>query len=119
MKHYQLLLVAVFIWCICPQVTFGSRVNTTGKWGDNIIRTIFPKAPEVSVEGNVLSVYCADALADLTVVVVDSEGKVVMEESVTVSSGETKDITLDATAGTYKVILKHTYGNLQGEFVLN
>lgn len=119
MKNYVIAILAVLLTGVFPQVALGDSVHVKGKWGDDIIRTIFPKAPEVSVDNNVLSIHCIDALSDLTVTVTDAEGNVVLEECVTVASGETVDFVLNEEAGTYQVTLAHLYGNLQGEFVLN
>lgn len=120
MKHYLLLILVAVFWSTCPELAFGSdrTINIKGKWGDNIIRTISPQAPEVSIDGNVLSVYCADALSDLTITVTDAEGNVIQKECVTISSGETVSFTLDETVGTYQVHLSHQYGYLLGDFVL-
>ena len=101
-----------------PQMVLGDSVHVKGKWGDNIIRTISPQTPKVSIDGNVLSIYCADALSDLTVTVIDAEGNVILQECVTISSGETVSFALDNVAGNYQVRLSHQYGCLQGDFVL-
>lgn len=121
MKHYLLLILVAVFWSTCPELAFGSdrTINIKGKWGDNIIRTISPQAPEVSIDGNVLSVYCADALSDLTITVTDGEGRIVLKECVTLSSGETVDFTLVETPGTYQVCFNHKYGYLVGDFMLH
>lgn len=119
MKNYVIAILAVLLLGVFPQVALGDTVHVMGKWGDNIIRSIFPQAPEVSVDGNVLSIHCIDALSDLTVAVTDAEGNVIMEQCVTVAAGETIDFVLDGEAGSYRVTLTHACGNLQGEFDLN
>lgn len=118
MKHYVSLFVAMLFISIIPQIALGDSVRVKGKWGDDEIRTIFPKAPEVSVDGSVLSVYCANALSDLTVTVTDTEGNVILKECVTVFSGETVSFTLNETACAYQILLNHEYGYLLGDFVL-
>lgn len=118
MKNYWILIVTILMTGMFPHMVLGDNVHVKGKWGDNIIRTISPQAPEVSIDGNVLSVYCADALSDLTITVTDAEGNVIQEECVTISSGETVSFTLDETVGTYQVHLNHQYGYLLGDFVL-
>lgn len=119
MKNYVIAIFAVLLLGVFPQVALGNTVHVEGIWGDNIIRSIFPQAPEVSVDGNVLSIHCIDALSDLTVAVTDAEGNVIMEQCVTVAAGETIDFVLDGEAGSFRVTLTHACGNLQGEFDLN
>lgn len=118
MKNYWILILTVLMMGMFPQIVLSDSVHVKGKWGDNIIRTIFPKAPEVFVDGFVLSVYCADTLPDLTVEVIDAEGNVILKECVTISAGETVCFTLGEITGTYQVRLNHTYGYLLGDFVL-
>ena len=118
MKHYVFLFFAIFFVSLSSQIALGAKVGITGKWGDDRIRTIFPRVPIISIDGNVLSVYCADALSDLTITVTDVEGNVILKECVTISSGEMVNFTLDEMAGTYQVHLNHEYGYLVGNFVL-
>lgn len=118
MKNYWILIVTILMAGMLPQIALSDSVHVKGRWGDNIIRTIVPQTPEVFTNGNVLSVYCADALSDLTITVTDAEGNVIQEECVTISSGETVSFTLDETVGTYQVHLNHQYGYLLGYFVL-
>ena len=101
-----------------PQIARGYSVHVKGRWGENIIRTIFPKEPEVSVNGSVLSIYCPDAISDLTIEVVSADGNVILKESVTISSGETVHFMLSEITGTYQVRLNHEYGYLVGDFVI-
>lgn len=119
MKNYWILILTIVAMGMFPQIALSDSVHVKGRWGDNIIRTIFPQAPEVSVDKNVLSIHCIDPLSDLAVTVTDVEGNIVLEECVTVASGETVNFVLNEEAGTYQVTLAHLYGNLQGEFVLN
>ena len=118
MKNYWILIVTILMMGMFPQMVLGDSVHVKGKWGDNIIRTIFPKAPEVSIDGNELSVYCADVLSHLSITVTDAEGNVILKECVTIPSGETVRFTLDEAAGTYQIYLDHACGSLQGTFVL-
>lgn len=118
MKNYWILILTILMMGMFPQIVLSDSVHVKGKWGDNIIRTIFPKAPEVFIDGSVLSVYCADTLPDLTVEVIDTEGNVILKECVTISSGETVYFTLDEIAGVYQTHLNHEYGYLKGDFVL-
>ena len=103
MKNYCILILTILV---------------KGRWGENIIRTIFPKEPEVSVNGSVLSIYCPDAISDLTIEVVSADGNVILKESVTISSGETVHFMLSEITGTYQVRLNHEYGYLVGDFVI-
>lgn len=119
MKHYVFLFFAIFFVSLFSQIALGAKVGITGKWGDDIIRTIFPKVPIIFVDGNVLSVYCADVLSGLTITVTDAEGNVILKECVTISSGETVNFTLDETVGAYQIYLNHEYGYLLGDFILS
>lgn len=118
MKNYWILILAILVTGVFPQTAFSDNVHVKGKWGDDRIRTIFPKVPEVSIDGSVLSIYSADSLSDLTITVVDAEGKVILEECITISSGETVHFTLGEITGMYQVRLSHKYGYLQGDFIL-
>lgn len=119
MRNYVITILVVLLTGVFPQIAFGDSVHVKGKWGDDIIRTILPKRPEVSVDKNVLSIHCIDALSDLAVTVTDDKGSVILEECVTVASGESVDFVLNGDVGSYRITLVHLYGNLQGEFVLN
>lgn len=118
MRNYWILILTILVTGMFPQIALSSSVHVKGRWGGNIIRTIIPQEPRVSLDGNVLSVYCADALSNLTITVVDVEGNVILEECITISSGETVRFTLDGTVGAYRVYLNHEYGYLQGYFIL-
>lgn len=118
MKHCLYLLLGLLVLSFCPQNIFAYRVHVKGGWGDNIIRSIFPQAPEVSIDSNVLSIQCIDSLSDLTVTVTDAEGNVILKECVSISSGETVSFMLAKTTGAYQIHLNHEYGYLQGDFLL-
>lgn len=118
MKNYCILISTILMMGIFPQIALGKRIHVEGRWGDNIIRTIFPKTPEVSVNGSVLSIYCPDAISDLTIEVVSADGNVILKESITISSGETVHFTLSEITGTYQVRLNHEYGYLVGDFAM-
>lgn len=118
MKNYLFSVLIILMTGMFPQVALSDSVHVKGRWGDDIIRTIFPKTPEVSIGGNELSVYCADVLSDLTITVIDAEGNIILKECVTIPSGETVRFTLDEAAGMYQICLDHAYGSLQGTFVL-
>ena len=118
MKNCWILFFTIFLVGVFPQAVLGGSVHVEGRWGDDRIRTIFPKVPEVSIDGSVLSIYSADSLSDLTITVVDAEGKVILEECITISSGETVNFTLGEITGMYQVRLIHKYGYLQGDFIL-
>lgn len=118
MKNYCILILTILMMGMLPQIARGYSVHVKGRWGENIIRTIFPKEPEVSVNSSVLSIYCPDAISDLTIEVVSADGNVILKESVTISSGETVHFTLSEITGTYQVRLNHEYGYLVGDFVI-
>lgn len=117
MKHYLLLLCTALFMSIYSQVALGGSDYVKGIWGDDRIRTIIPQAPVVSLEGNVLSVYCVDTLSDLSIKIIDSNGIVVLDKCVAISSDESENITLNEP-GTYEIILVHVYGYLSGDFTI-
>jgi hypothetical protein len=51
------------------------QVDVEGEWGDEQTRSSAPERPAVSVNGNTLSIYLADALENLTVVIADGNGR--------------------------------------------
>ena len=118
MKNYLFFVLVILMTGMFPQVALSDSVHVKGRWGDDRIRTIFPKVPEVSIDESVLSIYSADSLFDLTITVVDAEGKVILEECITISSGETVHFTLSEITGTYQVRLNHEYGYLVGDFAM-
>lgn len=118
MKNYLFFVLVILMTGMFPQVALSDSVHVKGRWGDDRIRTIFPKIPEVSIDGSVLSIYSADSLSDLTITVVNAEGKVIFEECITISSGETVRFTLSEIIGTYQVRLNHEYGYLVGDFTM-
>lgn len=118
MKNYCILILTILTMGMLPQIALGGRIHVEGRWGDNIIRTIFPEEPEVSVDGSVLSVYCPDTISNLMIEVISVEGNVIIKESVTISSGETVRFTLSEITGTYQVRLNHEYGYLVGDFAM-
>lgn len=118
MKRSVFLVWSMLILCVFSLFASRETIRTKGKWGNDRIRTILPKAPEISVDGNILSVYCADPLSDLTITMIDAEGNVILKECVMISSGETVSFTLLETAGVYQIHLNHEYGYLLGDFIL-
>lgn len=118
MKHCLYLLLGLLVLSFCPQNIFAYRVHVKGGWGDNIIRSISPKAPEVYLEGNTLFVYSADALSNLVIKILDVDEVVVIEDHISISSGESISMTLDKRPGVYKVMLIHACGCLSGEITL-
>ena len=93
------------------------QVPVEGGWGDDRIRTLVPTRPVVYINGDVLSIYLADPLADLAVVITDSDGTIVYQGSISSTQpGYTYRITLpDDTEGVYSITLSHQrYGSLTG-----
>lgn len=118
MKNNWILILTILVTGMFPKIALSDSVHVKGRWGGNIIRTIVPQEPRVSLDGNVLSVYCADALSNLTIVVIDAESHIIMEECVVIYSGETIHFVLDEAVGVYNVYLNHEYGYLMGDFLL-
>ena len=79
--------------------------------------TVMP--PELSIEGNVLGIYFADALTDLQVQILDARGNLLYVEMISGACGETYSIPLVGLApGEYRVVLTHKFGWISGMFTV-
>jgi len=95
------------------------RVIVKGTWSNDRIRTLFPACPVVYINDDVLSIYLADPLTDLEVVITDSNGTIVYQGSISSTQpGYTYSITLpEDTEGVYTITMSHRrYGLLTGWF---
>ena len=92
-------------------------VPLKGGWGKGKIRTLIPAPPAVYINENVLSIYLADPLDDLKVVITDSDGNIVYQDTISgTQPGHT--ITLQEIGQEeYTITLTHNlYGYLTGWF---
>ncbi|MDR1200131.1 MAG: DUF3244 domain-containing protein [Tannerellaceae bacterium] len=122
MKHYHYhYLVVLFVFLFSVNVYAETKqVDVEGKWGDELIRTSAPELPVVSIDGNLLSIYLADALENLTIVIADSNGFIVYQDCISSNEGGyTYPIWLSKQPGSYTIEISHSYGTLNGMFTVN
>ncbi|MDH6304561.1 hypothetical protein M2459_001296 [Parabacteroides sp. PF5-5] len=92
-------------------------IPVEGEWGDNRTRSIDPVRPRIYLFDNVLSVYMADPLQNLTIVVSDSNGNIVYQDCISSNApGYTHPIYLDDQPRDYTIVISHFYGYLTGRF---
>jgi hypothetical protein len=95
-------------------------IPVEGEWGNEQVPSSAPARPVVSIDGNVLSIYLADALENLTVVIADSNGSIVYQDCISSNGSDYTCITgLDEQAGSYTITITHCYGCLSGMFTIN
>ncbi|MDR1623621.1 MAG: DUF3244 domain-containing protein [Tannerellaceae bacterium] len=97
----------------------GGNIPVEGKWGNERVRSFAPERPVISIDGNVLSIYLADALENLAVVIADSNGLVVYQDCISSNgSGYIHTIWLSGQPGCYTFTITHQYGRLTGMFTI-
>jgi hypothetical protein len=95
------------------------NIPVEGEWGDERTRSFVPERPAVSINGNTLSIYLADALENLTVVIADCNGSIVYQDCISSNgSGYTHTIDVSGQPGSYTLVLSHSKGVLSGEFLI-
>ena len=113
--------IPLFIILSLVNVYADEQIPVKGEWGKGKIRTLLPPAPPVVyINENVLSIYLADPLADLAVVITDSDGTIVYQGSISSTQpGYTYIITLpNDTEEAYTITLSHRrYGQLTGRVI--
>ena len=96
---------------------FADSIPTLGTWDTKGVRTLVPPPPAAYIEGDTLSIYLAMPLSNLTVLVIDSEGNIVYQGSITSNIPDyTCNIQLAIPDGEYQLLLIHYYGALSGTF---
>lgn len=113
-------VLAIFFALFFVQPIFGDNIPNEGKWDDERYRSIDkPQPPQGSIEGDILSLVFEDALTDLTVCVLDSNGVKVYEDVVSSEAGGTYSFSLAGEArGQYQLVMLHRLGHLTGNFTL-
>jgi hypothetical protein len=117
MKNYYYLVV-LFAFLFSVNVYADKKqIDVEGKWGDELIRTSAPEHPVVSIDENLLSIYLADALENLTIVIADSNGFIVYQDCISSTEGAyTYTIWLSEQPGYYTIAITHSLGYLSGSF---
>jgi len=96
---------------------FADSIPTLGTWDTKGVRTLVPPPPAAYIEGDTLSIYLTMPLSNLTVLVIDSEGNIVYQRSITSTIPDyTSNIRLAIPAGEYQLVMIHYYGTLSGAF---
>jgi hypothetical protein len=97
--------------------TKDKNIPVEGEWGNERVRTSAPEHPVVSIDENLLSIYLADALENLTIVIADSNGLIVYQDCISSSGGAyTYTIWLSEQPGYYTISITHSLGYLSGSF---
>lgn len=120
MKRNSLILVVVLLgFLFSPSFLLADKIPIEGTWGEPGLRSFVPIPPSAYVNGHVLSLYFADTLSDLSVSIMDENGKVVYETVVSIAErGCSIDISLsNLPVGEYDVVLTHDHGYLSGSFL--
>ena len=96
---------------------FANNVPTNGEWKDGIVkRSLISTRPIIYANENIISIYLAEALTDLVVVITDQKGRVIYQENITTNQPyETFTIILpNKVTDTCIITLLHQYGYLIG-----
>ena len=89
------------------------QVDIEEEWGDDRVRSFVPERPVVSINNNVLSIYPADALEDLAIVIADGNGSIVYQDCISSNrSGYTHTIDLNGQLRSCTIGLSHSKGVL-------
>lgn len=118
MKQLITALFLVICGVFCTQNIYADRIPPKGKWGPQDIKSIFPAPPAASIEGQTLTIEFASPLENLTVQIKDISGRVVYEETISVSSPQAYSILLNVESGEYTLVMAHRYGHLEGSFIV-
>ncbi|MDR1181640.1 MAG: DUF3244 domain-containing protein [Bacteroidales bacterium] len=119
MKNYYCFTV-LFAFLFSVNVYADKKqIDVDGEWGDGPVRSSAPEYPVVSIDDNVLSIYLADALESLVIVIADSNGFIVYQDCISSNgSGYTYTICLNEQPGCYTVTITHSLGYLDGSFCI-
>lgn len=56
MRHLAFSLSVIILFLFSIQAVWGTRIETSQKWGKHIQRSIVPSPPVLYIEGNILTV---------------------------------------------------------------
>lgn len=95
-------------------------VDTSGRWDKTGLRSSIPAAPEANIEGNTLSIYFADVLSGVTLIIMDAGGTPIHQEVISsYNSDYTYDVPWAGVPGSYQLLMTHaSYGYLGGAFTI-
>ncbi|MDR0750798.1 MAG: DUF3244 domain-containing protein [Tannerellaceae bacterium] len=117
MKNYYCFAVLFAFLFSVHVYADGENIPVEGKWEDGRVRSFAPERPVVSINGNVLSVYLADALNNLAIIIADSNGSIVYQDYISSNgSGYIHTIDLNCQPGCYTIMITHSLGCLSGSF---
>lgn len=113
-RIFCLMALLAILFNVCVQARV---VENVGTWGNDRIRSYVPACPVVEINDNVLSIYLADALENLNIVVTDNNGNIVYQDCISSNgNGYTHTIYLDEQPQGYTIEITHFYGHLTGSF---
>ncbi|MDR1201933.1 MAG: DUF3244 domain-containing protein [Tannerellaceae bacterium] len=118
MKNYHYLVVLFAFLFSINVYADEKQISVEGEWGNERVRSSAPERPIVYINNNVLSIYLADALENLAIVIIDSSGLIVYQDCLSSNGdGYTHTIWLSEQSGNYTIELSHSNGVLSGEFI--
>lgn len=119
MRHLAFSLSVIILFLFSIQAVWGTRIETSQKWGKYIQRSIVPSPPVLYIEGNILTVEFIDPLSLVTVSITDANRQVVHVECISNAEDNQHIIHLDIQSGAYKVVVFHPdYGEIEGFFTI-
>jgi hypothetical protein len=115
MKNYHYLVV-LFAFLFSVNVYADEKqINVEGEWGNERVRSSVPKHPVAYINNNVLSIYLADTLENLAIVITDSNGSIVYQDCIS-SNGSEYIHMIDLKLDYYTIMITHNLGYLNGSF---
>jgi hypothetical protein len=118
MKNYYCLSVLFAFLFSVHVYADQNQVEVEGKWGDERVRSSVPEHLVAYINNNVLSIYLVDALENLTIIIIDSNGSIVYQDCIS-SNGSGYVHTIDLKSGCYTIMITHHLGYLNGSFNIN
>ena len=113
---YSISLLAIFFSTINVYAA-ENEIPVGGTWGNERTRSSVPTRPMITIDGTILSIYLADALENLDVVITKSNGAIVYQDCISsYGGGYTHTIELSGQPECYMITLTHRLGCINGGF---
>lgn len=116
------VLVSLFLACcvLLPCAIWADYIPTEGEWSKTGLRSSIPAPPEANIDGNTLSIYFADVLTGVTLIIMDASGTPVHQEVISsYNSDYTYDVPWTGIPGNYQLLMTHaSYGYMGGAFTI-
>jgi len=115
-------LIYLIVCLLFPLINIvADKIPITGPWDDDddiSRRSVLtaPARPIASINGTIVSVCSPDTLTDLNIVITDTLGNTVFQQSYSFDAGETIDLPASLEEGEYIIVISHYWRYLMGEF---